>query len=42
MFENRVLRKKLFGPKRHEITGERKRLHSEKLYDLYPQQILFG
>jgi hypothetical protein len=35
MFENRVLRK-IFRPKRDEITGEWRRLHNEELYDLYP------
>jgi hypothetical protein len=35
MFENRVLRK-VFGPKRDEVTGELRRLHNEKLYYLYP------
>jgi predicted negative regulator of RcsB-dependent stress response len=34
MFENRVLRK-IFGPKRDEVKGERRRLHNEELYDLY-------
>ena len=34
MFENRVLRK-VFGPKRDEVTGEWRRLHNEELYDLY-------
>jgi hypothetical protein len=34
VFENRVLRK-IFGPKRNEITGEYRRLHNEELYDLY-------
>jgi hypothetical protein len=34
VFENRVLRK-IFGPKRDEVTGEWRRLHSEELYDLY-------
>ena len=33
-FENRVLRK-LFGPKRKEITEELEQLHSEELRDLY-------
>ena len=32
--ESRVLRR-LFGPKRVEVTRERKRLHNEELYDLY-------
>jgi hypothetical protein len=34
VFENRVLRK-IFGPKRGEVTGEWRRLHNEELYDLY-------
>jgi hypothetical protein len=34
MFEKRVLRK-IFGPKREELTAGWKRLHSELLYDLY-------
>jgi hypothetical protein len=34
VFENRVLRR-IFGPKRDEVTGERKRLHKEELNDLY-------
>ena len=34
VFENRVLRR-IFGPKRDEITGERRKLHNEELYDLY-------
>jgi len=33
VFENRVLRK-IFVPKRDEVTGEWRRLHNEKLYDL--------
>jgi len=32
--ENRVLRK-LFGPKRDEVTGEWRKLHNEELNDLY-------
>jgi hypothetical protein len=32
--ENRVLRK-IFGPKRDEITGEYRILHNEDLYGLY-------
>jgi hypothetical protein len=35
MFENRVLRR-VFGPKRDEVTGERRKLHDEELRDLYP------
>jgi hypothetical protein len=33
-FENRLLRK-IFGPKRDEVTGAWGRLHNEELYDLY-------
>jgi hypothetical protein len=32
MFVNRVLRK-VFGPKRDEVTGKWRRLHNEELYD---------
>jgi hypothetical protein len=34
VFENRVLRK-IFGPKRDEITGEWRKLHNEELHILY-------
>jgi hypothetical protein len=34
VFENRVLRR-VFGPKRDEVTGEWRKLHSKKLSDLY-------
>jgi len=34
VFENRVLRK-VFGPKRDEVTGECRKLHNEELNDLY-------
>ena len=34
MFENRVLRR-VFGPKRDEVTGEWRKLHSEELSALY-------
>jgi hypothetical protein len=34
MFENRVLRR-IFGPKRDEVTGERRKLYNEELRDLY-------
>jgi hypothetical protein len=33
-FENRVLRR-IFGPKRDEVTGEWRKLHNEELRDLY-------
>jgi hypothetical protein len=34
VFENKVL-KRIFGPKRDEITGEWRKLHNEKLCNLY-------
>ena len=34
VFENRVFRR-VFGPKRDEVTGEWKKLHNEELSDLY-------
>ena len=34
VFENRVLRR-MFGPKRDEVTGEWRKLHNEELNDLY-------
>jgi hypothetical protein len=34
VFENRVLRR-IFGPKRDEVTGEWRKLHSEELHNLY-------
>ena len=34
VFENMVLRR-IFGPKRDEVRGERRRLHNEELNDLY-------
>ena len=33
VFENRVLRR-IFGPKRDEVTGEWRKLHNEELNDL--------
>jgi hypothetical protein len=33
VFENRVLRR-MFGPKRAEVTGECRKLHNEELRDL--------
>ena len=35
VFENRILRK-IFGPKRDEVTGEWRKLHNEELNVLYP------
>jgi hypothetical protein len=34
VFDNRVLRR-IFGPKRDEVTGEWRKLHNEELHDLY-------
>jgi hypothetical protein len=34
IFQNRVLRK-IFGPKRDEVTTEWRGLHNKELYDLY-------
>ena len=34
MFENRVLRR-IFGPRRDEVTGEWRKLHNEELNDFY-------
>jgi hypothetical protein len=41
VFGNRVLRR-IFGPKRDEVTGEWRKLHNEELHDLYssPSTIL--
>jgi hypothetical protein len=35
VFKNRVL-KRVFGPKRDQVTGEWRKLHNEELNDLYP------
>jgi hypothetical protein len=34
VFENRVLRR-VFGPRRDEVTGEWRKLHNDELNDLY-------
>jgi hypothetical protein len=34
VFENRVLRR-IFGPKRDEVTGDWRKLHNEELPNLY-------
>jgi hypothetical protein len=34
MFENRVQRR-MYGPKREEVVGGRRRLHNEELHNLY-------
>jgi len=40
VFENRVLRR-IFGPKRDELTWERRKLHNEELNDLYSPPNIF-
>ena len=40
VFENWVLRK-IFGPKRDEVTGECRKLHNEDLNDLYCSPNIF-
>jgi hypothetical protein len=37
IFENRLLRR-IFGPKREEVVGGQKRLHTEELHNLYASQ----
>ena len=39
VFENRELRR-VFGPKRDEVTGEWRKLHNEELSDLYSLPIV--
>jgi hypothetical protein len=34
VFENRVL-KRIFGPRRDEVTGGSRKMHNEELHDLY-------
>jgi hypothetical protein len=34
VFENKVMRR-IFGPKRDEVTREWRKLHSEELHNLY-------
>jgi hypothetical protein len=41
LFENRVLRR-IFGPRRDEVTGEWRKLPNEELNDLYWYPLLFG
>jgi hypothetical protein len=38
VFENRVLRR-IFGPKREEVTGDWRKLHNEELHNLYSPDI---
>jgi hypothetical protein len=41
VFENRLLRR-VFGPKRDEVTEEWRRLHNEELMTCTHHQMLFG
>jgi len=41
VFGNRVLRR-VFGPKRDEVTGEWRKLHNEELSDLYSSSNIIG
>jgi hypothetical protein len=34
VFENRVLRR-IFGPKRDDVTGDWRKLHNEELHNFY-------
>ena len=40
MFENRALRR-IFGPKRDDVTGEWRKLHNEELSDVYSLPNIF-
>jgi hypothetical protein len=37
-----MVRRRRFGAKRDEVTGEWRKLHNEGLNDLYPYPVLFG
>jgi hypothetical protein len=39
VFENRVLRR-IYGPKRDEVTGEWRKLYNEELHNLYSSDII--
>jgi len=41
VFQNKVLRR-IFGPKRDEVTVEWRELYNEELNDLYCSQVLFA
>jgi hypothetical protein len=41
MFENRMLRR-IFGPKRNEVTGGSRKLHNEELHFLYSSPSIIG
>jgi hypothetical protein len=39
VFENRVLRR-IFGPKRYEVTGGWRKLYNEELHKIYSSQYI--
>jgi hypothetical protein len=41
VFENKVLRR-IFGPKRNEVTGKWRKLHNEELRELYSSPSIIG
>ena len=41
VFENKVLRR-IFGPRRDEVTGDWRRFHNEEINVLYSSPILCG
>jgi hypothetical protein len=41
VFKNKVLRR-IFGPKRDEVTGGWRKLHNEELRDLYSSPSIIG
>jgi hypothetical protein len=41
VFENRVLRR-IFGPKRDEVTGGCRKLYNEELHNLYTSPNIIG
>jgi len=41
VFENTVLRR-IFGPKKDEVTEEWKKLHNEELNNVYASPVFFG
>jgi hypothetical protein len=41
VFENRVLRR-IFGPKRDEMTGDWRKLHNEELHNLHSSPSVIG
>jgi hypothetical protein len=41
VFVNRVL-KKIFGPKRDEVTGDWRKLHNEDVHNLYSSRNIIG